>query len=49
MRSVALLAVPWICDSICSTGPPGAAWMMMKLMTMMPSRVGTISISRRKM
>jgi len=48
-RSVASTEVPWICASICSTGPPGAAWMMKKLTTMMPIRVGTTSISRRRM
>ena len=48
-RSVALTAVPWMRASICSTGPPGAAWMMKKLTTMMPIRVGTTSIRRRRM
>jgi hypothetical protein len=33
---------------ICSTGPPGAAWMMMKLISRMPNRVGTISSRRRR-
>jgi len=33
---------------ICSTGPPGAAWMITKLISKMPSNVGMISSSRRK-
>src|SRR3990167_1277424 len=33
---------------ICSTGPPGAAWMMMKLISRMPNSVGMISNRRRK-
>ena len=33
---------------ICSTGPPGAAWMMMKLISRMPKRVGMISSRRRR-
>jgi len=33
---------------ICSTGPPGAAWMIKKLISKMPNNVGTISSSRRK-
>jgi digeranylgeranylglycerophospholipid reductase len=48
-RSVASTDVPWIWASICSTGPPGAAWIMKKLMIMMPSSVGITSISRRRM
>jgi hypothetical protein len=46
---VASIDVPWIWASICSTGPPGAAWMMTKLTTMMPNSVGTTSIRRRRM
>ena len=32
----------------CSTGPPGANWTMMKLITMIPNSVGAISSSRRR-
>ena len=48
-RAVASTAVPEICAIICSTGPPGADWMTTKLRTMIPSRVGTISSTRRAM
>jgi hypothetical protein len=33
----------------CSTGPPGANWMTMKEMAMMPNSVGTMSSRRRRM
>jgi hypothetical protein len=42
-----LMPVDWA--MICSTGPPGANWTRMKLMTMMPNRVGTMSSRRRRM
>ncbi len=44
-----LAAVPVTWAITCSTGPPGANCTMTKLITMMPSRVGTISSRRRKM
>ena len=33
----------------CSTGPPGATWMMTKLRTMIPNRVGIMNSTRRTM
>ena len=47
MRAVASTAVPLIWAISCSTGPPGAACTMRKLMTMIPSSVGTMSRTRR--
>ena len=37
-----------ICSMMRSMGPPGASWTIMKLITMMPNSVGTISASRRR-
>ncbi len=48
-RAVASPAVPLIRARVCSTGPPGAAWMMTKFTSMIPNSVGTISSSRRTM
>jgi hypothetical protein len=49
MRSSALPDLPLICAIICSTGPPGAAWMITKFTSMIPNRVGIISSRRRTM
>jgi hypothetical protein len=45
--SVALTASPCSFAIICSTGPPGAIWMIMKLTVIIPIRVGTTSSKRR--
>ena len=42
MRAVADTSVPEICAITRSTGPPGANWMMAKLISMIPNRVGMI-------
>ncbi len=46
MRLEPLASCPCNCAMMRSTGPPGANWMMVKT-ERMPSRVGTISASRR--
>ena len=48
-RSVAATPSPLNWAINWSTGPPGAAWMTMKLMIMIPSRVGMMSNRRRMM
>ena len=46
MRDVIETSLPVSCAIMRSTGPPGANWMMTKLISMMPIIVGTISKSR---
>ncbi len=48
-RSVMAAPCPVNCAMICSTGPPGAVWMMTKLMSMIANSVGIISSRRRIM
>ena len=46
MRAVAETSVPVSCAITRSTGPPGANWMMAKLISMIPNSVGMISSMR---
>src|SRR5256885_2297922 len=46
-RALAPTAVPLSSAITCSTGPPGAAWITAKLITMIANSVGMISSSRR--
>ena len=46
MRAVADTSVPVICAITRSTGPPGANWMMAKLISMIPNMVGMMSRMR---
>ena len=46
-RLVGATLVPVTSAMICSTGPPGATWMIRKLTTMIPISVGIIRNSRR--
>ena len=49
MRAVAPTALPVSSAIACSTGPPGAIWMIAKLITMIANSVGMISSRRRTM
>ena len=48
-RPVMSAPTPVSCEMICSTGPPGATWMITKLITMIANSVGIISSSLRTM
>ncbi len=48
IRAVADTSVPASWAIRRSTGPPGANWTMMKVISMMPTMVGMISSTRRR-